>query len=81
MSDCHEDDCAEGTLECGGLTPPSPRLLPLSPAGGRLRPLAPLVFMPGLFQGGVKPPHSKALRAFSQTVVNAGSWGSTLRMT
>ena len=22
MEDCHENGCAEGTLECGGLTPP-----------------------------------------------------------
>ena len=31
---CHENGCAEGTLECGGLTPPSPLGLH---AGGTLR--------------------------------------------
>jgi len=43
--------CAEGALECGGLTPPFGRLYV---HGG-----------PWRCQGGVKPPHSKALRAFS----------------
>jgi hypothetical protein len=28
---CHENGCAEGTLECGGLTLPSARLLPPEP--------------------------------------------------
>jgi len=41
---------AEGALECGGLTPPFSHLDGL---GGLWR-----------SQGGVKPPHSKALRAF-----------------
>ena len=45
-------ECAEGTLECGGSTPPS--------FGGR-------------FQGGVEPPHSKALGALSCTVGSCSS--------
>jgi len=40
---------AEGAWECGGLTPPFDRRV----ADGRL----------WRFQSGVKPPHSKALRA------------------
>ena len=57
MNDCSENACAEGTLECGGLTPPSHRTegtQSLSRTGAAAK-----------MQGGVKPPHSKALRAFS----------------
>jgi len=45
-----ENACAAGALECGGLTPPCDRRGP-SPYDWR--------------KGGVKPPHSKALRAFA----------------
>jgi len=48
---CLENACAEGALECGGLTPPFRHADVL---GG-----------PWRSQGGVKPPHSEALRAFS----------------
>ena len=51
MNDCLENACAEGALECGGLTPPFRDAYVLSG--------------PWRSQGGVKPPHSKALRAFS----------------
>jgi len=59
--------CAEGTLECGGLTPPWNYRGRKSYTTHKWRPLS-------LFsqetrsaqcQGGVEPPHSKALRAFS----------------
>jgi hypothetical protein len=75
---CSENPCAEGTLECGGLTPPSACLLHrasrgASPAAG------PAAFMAGIFQGGVKPPHSKALRAFSCKVVRRRIMESMLR--
>ena len=60
--------CAEGTLECGGLTPPLDR------RGARTHPRRQCcnsVIDPPLqqrirspyFEGGVEPPHSKALRA------------------
>jgi len=58
----YENDCAEGALECGGLTPPWP---------SRSR----------LMQGGVKPPHSKALHAFSCMVVSQRIMESPLGMT
>jgi len=53
--------CAEGALECGGLTPPFPDAYVLG--------------SPWRSQGGVKPPHSKALRAFH------GFWVSVRRRT
>jgi len=47
-----ENHCAEGALECGGLTPPWNR----HGAG---------ITQSAMYEGGVKPPHSKALRAFA----------------
>jgi hypothetical protein len=62
-----ENLCAEGTLECGGLTPPwnyrgrksytTHQWCPLKLFSQETR-SAPC-------KGGVEPPHSKALRAFS----------------
>jgi hypothetical protein len=46
-----ENPCAEGTLECGGLTPPWNRH-----GAGNTQGVT--------YEDGVKPPHSKALRAF-----------------
>ena len=45
-----KNHCAEGTLECGGLTP----LWNLHGAG---------IAQGTMYKGGVNPPHSKALRA------------------
>ena len=62
-----ENLCAEGTLECGGLTPPWNYRGRQSYTTHQWRPLK-------LFsqesrsaqrKGGVEPPHAKALRAFS----------------
>ena len=62
-----ENLCAEGTLECGGLTPPWNYRGRQSYTTHQWRPLK-------LFsqetrsaqcKGGVEPPHSKALRTFS----------------
>jgi len=64
--------CAEGALECGGLTPPFGRLYvhggPWRCQGGVQPPPFGRLYVhggPWRCQGGVKPPHSKALRAFS----------------
>jgi hypothetical protein len=60
-----ESQCAEGTLECGGLTPPWDFRTGLElhdgPASSNTAVLLANVGWYG--EGGVKPPHSKALRA------------------
>jgi len=70
LRDRLDDPCAEGTLDCGGLTPPwglqTARNYPMR----RIRPSSRAdASQPrhrsSLCEGGVKPPHSKALRACS----------------
>jgi len=69
---CPENACAEGALECGGLTPPfrysDGRGAPWEVQDGvKTPPFRHRVGRGGLWgsQGGVKPPHSKALRAYA----------------
>ena len=80
MSDCRENGCAEGALECGGLTPPSLSPVPYQPAC-KTRPFRQPEARHGPWkEGGVKPPHPKSLRAFSSTVVTRSIMNSPLGM-
>jgi hypothetical protein len=63
-----------------GGTLPSARFLHRASRGASAA-AGPAAFMPGIFQGGVKPPHSKALRAFSCLVVSRRIMKSSLSTT
>jgi len=79
----HSDNlCAGGTLECGGLTPPwnyySGRVTTTcEPSSLECCGSSRLTLRFAQYEGGVKPPRSKALRTFSGLPVLAGGGRAT----